>query len=88
VFVLQVPITIEKKKGKRKTSTTGLALWYGFTVCWFIATLNALTNVTSRFEVKSVGFVWLEEWIWDDGFEGIWVNCVWMRRLFGLMDGW
>jgi len=28
------------------------------------------------------------EWIWDDGFEVIWVDCMWMRWLFGLMDGW
>jgi len=35
-----------------------------------------------------LGFVWLEEWIWGDGFEGIWVDCVEMKWLFGLMDGW
>jgi len=33
-------------------------------------------------------FVWLKEWIWEKWFEGIWVDCVWMIRLFGLMDIW
>jgi len=23
-----------------------------------------------------LGFVWLGEWIWDDRFKGIWVDCV------------
>ena len=33
-------------------------------------------------------FVWLGEWIWRDEFEGIWVDCVGMKELFGLMDKW
>jgi len=39
-------------------------------------------------EVSHLGSVWLGEWIWEDGFEGIWVDCVRMKRLFGLRDGW
>jgi len=35
-----------------------------------------------------LGFIWLEEWIWENGFEGIWVDCGGKKRLFGLRDGW
>jgi len=29
---------------------------------------------------------WRRTWIWGNEFEGIWVDCVWMVGLFGLMD--
>ena len=33
-------------------------------------------------------FGWLEEWIWEDEFEGIWVDCEGMKMLFGLRNEW
>ena len=30
----------------------------------------------------------VEELVWGNGFEEIWVDCVGMKFLFRLMDGW
>jgi len=37
-------------------------------------------------KVSTALFVCVGEWIWGDEFKGIWVDCMRMKRLFGLKN--